>query len=66
MALRSVEQYKTGLADGRRVVYEGEYVDDVTTHAEGSFEAEKLQILHSYDADSVVGYVRELAGLSSA
>ena len=32
MALRTVEQYKQSLRDGREVYYHGKRVDDVTTH----------------------------------
>lgn len=36
----------------------------LATHAEGSFEAEKLQILRSFDASRAVAYVQQLAGLA--
>lgn len=42
----------------------GGYQRVLATHAEGSFEAEKLQILRSYDSERAVVYVRQLAGLS--
>ena len=32
MSLRTPEQYKESLKDGREVYYRGEKVDDVTTH----------------------------------
>ena len=32
MGLRTPEQYKASLKDGREVYYRGEKVDDVTTH----------------------------------
>ncbi|MET7770957.1 4-hydroxyphenylacetate 3-hydroxylase N-terminal domain-containing protein [Nocardia sp. NPDC005366] len=41
----------------------GGYQRVLATHAEGSFEAEKLQILRSYDAGPATAFVRELAGL---
>jgi 4-hydroxybutyryl-CoA dehydratase / vinylacetyl-CoA-Delta-isomerase len=44
----------------------GGYQRVLATHAEGSFEAEKLQILRSYDPARAVGYVRDLAGLGGA
>jgi len=42
----------------------GGYQRVLATHAEGSFEAEKLQILRSYDPNRAVSYVRDLAGLN--
>ena len=41
----------------------GGYQAVLAVHAEGSIEAEKMQILRSYDPDRAVGYVRNLAGL---
>lgn len=41
----------------------GGYQRVLATHAEGSFEAEKMQIFRSYDATRAVNYVRKLAGL---
>lgn len=35
----------------------------LAVHAEGSIEAEKMQILRSYDAGSSIAYARRLAGL---
>ena len=34
MALRTAQQYRDGLADGRRVFYRGEQVSDVVAHPE--------------------------------
>jgi aromatic ring hydroxylase len=42
----------------------GGYHAVLAVHAEGSIEAEKMQILRSYDAASSVGYARRLAGLA--
>jgi len=36
----------------------------LAVHAEGSIEAEKLQIIRAYDARRATDYVRRLAGLS--
>lgn len=44
----------------------GGYQRVLATHAEGSFEAEKLQILRSFDATRAVDYVRHLSGLDKA
>lgn len=41
----------------------GGYQSVLATHAEGSLEAEKLQIARSYDAASATAYARGLAGL---
>jgi aromatic ring hydroxylase len=41
----------------------GGYQRVLATHAEGSLEAEKLQVLRSYDSDRALSYVRRLAGL---
>lgn len=41
----------------------GGYQRVLATHAEGSFEAEKLQILRSYDPTAAKSYVEDLAGL---
>jgi aromatic ring hydroxylase len=41
----------------------GGYQAVLATHAEGSLEAEKMQIARSYDPTSAVNYVRELAGI---
>jgi hypothetical protein len=37
----------------------------LATHAEGSLEAEKLQIARSFDPTRAVDYVSTLAGLGS-
>ena len=44
----------------------GGYQSVLATHAEGSLEAEKLQIVRSYDAAAATGYARGLAGLEGA
>jgi 4-hydroxybutyryl-CoA dehydratase / vinylacetyl-CoA-Delta-isomerase len=41
----------------------GGYQSVLAVHAEGSIEAEKLQMLRSYDARRAVDYARQLAGL---
>ncbi len=41
----------------------GGYHAVLAVHAEGSIEAEKMQILRSYDAGSSIAYARRLAGL---
>ena len=41
----------------------GGYHAVLAVHAEGSIEAEKMQILRSYDADRAVNYARRLAGI---
>ncbi|MEQ3552645.1 4-hydroxyphenylacetate 3-hydroxylase N-terminal domain-containing protein [Pseudonocardia nematodicida] len=41
----------------------GGYQSVLATHAEGSLEAEKMQIVRSYDPSAAVDYVRGLAGL---
>ncbi|MDG5485497.1 4-hydroxyphenylacetate 3-hydroxylase N-terminal domain-containing protein [Mycolicibacterium gadium] len=43
----------------------GGYQAVLATHAEGSIEAEKLQIARSYDPAGAVNYTRELAGVST-
>lgn len=42
----------------------GGYQSVLATHAEGSLEAEKMQIARSYDPTTAVDYVRGLAGLA--
>jgi aromatic ring hydroxylase len=42
----------------------GGYQAVLATHAEGSLEAEKLQIARSYDETAAVNYARSLAGLA--
>jgi hypothetical protein len=37
----------------------------LATHAEGSLEAEKMQIARSYDPTDAVNYVRTLAGIGT-
>ncbi len=41
----------------------GGYQAVLATHAEGSLEAEKMQIARSYDPTAAVNYVRDLAGI---
>ena len=41
----------------------GGYHAVLAVHAEGSIEAEKMQILRSYDATEPVAYARRLVGL---
>jgi aromatic ring hydroxylase len=41
----------------------GGYQEVLAVHAEGGFEAEKLQAYREYDFKSVAGYARKLAGL---
>ena len=41
----------------------GGYHAVLAVHAEGSIEAEKMQILRAYDPRGALGYVRRLAGL---
>jgi aromatic ring hydroxylase len=41
----------------------GGYHSVLAVHAEGSIEAEKLQLLRAYDARPAVAYARQLAGL---
>jgi aromatic ring hydroxylase len=43
----------------------GGYQEVLAVHAEGGFEAEKLQAYREYDFKSVAAYARALAGLSS-
>lgn len=76
--IRSVlEKYYAGAVPGEQRLRIANFVSDLTareyggyqrvlaTHAEGSFEAEKLQIFRSYDATPAVDYVRHLAGLDA-
>jgi 4-hydroxybutyryl-CoA dehydratase / vinylacetyl-CoA-Delta-isomerase len=42
------------------------YLSVVAAHAEGSFEAEKLQLLRSYSPDRAVALAKHFAGLDSA
>jgi 4-hydroxybutyryl-CoA dehydratase/vinylacetyl-CoA-Delta-isomerase len=42
----------------------GGYQSVLATHAEGSLEAEKLQILRSYDPQRARTYVSQLAGIA--
>ncbi len=42
----------------------GGYQSVLAVHAEGSIEAEKLQLLRAYDSGHAVAYARQLAGLS--
>ncbi|MGW5518842.1 4-hydroxyphenylacetate 3-hydroxylase N-terminal domain-containing protein [Nocardia africana] len=70
-----LEKYYAGAVSGEERLRIANFVSDLAvrtyggyqrvlaTHAEGSFEAEKLQILRSYDAGPATDYVRELAGL---
>jgi hypothetical protein len=37
----------------------------LNSHAEGSLEAEKMQMIRSFDPSSVIRYAEELAGLGS-
>lgn len=75
-AVRAVlEKYYAGAVPAEERLRIANFVGDLTardyggyqrvlaTHAEGSFEAEKLQILRSFDPERAVNYVRELAGL---
>ena len=41
----------------------GGYHAVLAVHAEGSIEAEKLQILRAYDPRAALAYARRLAGL---
>ena len=41
----------------------GGYQAVLATHAEGSLEAEKMQIARSYDSTGAVNYVRDLTGI---
>lgn len=43
----------------------GGYQSVLATHAEGSLEAEKLQIARSYDPSPAVGYVQQLAAINT-
>ncbi|MEV7608578.1 4-hydroxyphenylacetate 3-hydroxylase N-terminal domain-containing protein [Microbacterium sp. NPDC089320] len=74
--VRSVlEKYYAGAVPGEERLRIANFVSDLTarayggyqrvlaTHAEGSFEAEKLQILREFDSTRAVAYVRDLAGL---
>lgn len=73
-----LEKYYAGAVPGEQRLRIANFVSDLTardyggyqrvlaTHAEGSFEAEKLQILRSYDADRAITYVRELSGLATS
>lgn len=70
-----LEKYYAGAVPGEQRLRLANFVSDLTardyggyqrvlaTHAEGSFEAEKMQILRSFDASRAVAYVRDLAGL---
>lgn len=70
-----LEKYYAAAVPGAERLRLANFVSDLTsrdyagyqrvlaTHAEGSFEAEKLQILRSYDASRAVDYVRGLADL---
>jgi 4-hydroxybutyryl-CoA dehydratase / vinylacetyl-CoA-Delta-isomerase len=42
----------------------GGYQEVLAVHAEGGFEAEKLQAYREYDFKTVAGYARKLAGIS--
>lgn len=44
----------------------GGYQAVLATHAEGSLEAEKLQIARSYDPSRAIAYARDLSGLGQA
>ena len=64
MGLRTAEEFKAGLRDGRIVYFRGELVDDVTTHPDIGVVAEhvaldfqlaedpKLRELFTYQNDS--------------
>ncbi len=41
----------------------GGYHAVLAVHAEGSIEAEKMQILRAYEATGAIAYARRLAGL---
>ncbi len=41
----------------------GGYQEVLAVHAEGGFEAEKLQAYREYDFKSAVAYARKLAGI---
>ena len=41
----------------------GGYHAVLAVHAEGSIEAEKMQILRAYDPSDALAYARRLAGL---
>ncbi|GAA2973963.1 aromatic ring hydroxylase [Microbacterium terrae] len=68
-----LEKYYAGAVPGEARLRIANFVSDLTargyggyqrvlaTHAEGSFEAEKLQILRAYDSERAVDYVRGLA-----
>jgi aromatic ring hydroxylase len=43
----------------------GGYQSVLAVHAEGSIEAEKLQMARSYDAGRAIGYARRLAGIDA-
>lgn len=71
-----LEKYYAGAVPGQERLRIANFVSDLTardyggyqrvlaTHAEGSFEAEKMQILRSFDSTRAVNYVRDLAGLN--
>lgn len=70
-----LEKYYAGAVSGEERLRIANFVSDLTarkyggyqrvlaTHAEGSFEAEKLQILRSWDSTQATKYVRSIAGL---
>lgn len=73
-----LEKYYAGAVPGEQRLRIANFIADLTardyagyqrvlaTHAEGSFEAEKLQILRSFDPNRAVAYVRQLSGLDHA
>lgn len=70
-----LEKYYAAAVPGEERLRIANFISDLTardyagyqrvlaTHAEGSFEAEKLQILRSFDPHRAVEYVRGLSGL---
>lgn len=73
-----LEKYYAAAVPGEQRLRIANFIADLTardyagyqrvlaTHAEGSFEAEKMQILRSFDSRRAVNYVRELSGLDPA
>src|SRR5207237_8631945 len=66
MALRTVEQYKTSLRDGRLVYFRGQRVQDVTTHpvigVAVNHAAIDYEIAHQTEYRDLAVYVDRLTG----
>ena len=58
--IRTADEYRTGLSDGRRVFYRGGAVKDLVTEPELRVAVD-LQLLQSYDTGPATAYARGLA-----